>query len=225
MMRYTDFEAQLLVATYLANATSGDGISRSGDLLDRYALEFRDGWVAQAAIELGRQGFIHGRGTMGGDREQPLLLTPAGMKEAERLIHLGLKVAEKAIVVLTEVKPSNDDTEATVEIPASDRIVRLDHNSVEHREVVLQCNSLLDALSKGNDVGSLSAEDVSVAIAETKSLQIEIQGDFVRRSAFWERSHSLLAWVAKEAAGAIVGVIALAAIAAFAALLGYPVPF
>lgn len=91
-MRYGEFEEEFLVAAYRESAIQGDNRISSGDLLDRYPLRLRDGWVHQLVSDLGSRGLIRGKGVVGDERSQPIMLTAAGMKEAERLIDRGVGI-------------------------------------------------------------------------------------------------------------------------------------
>ena len=89
-MKFSEFEEEFLVAAYQEAEIQGTERVTSGDLLDRYPLRFRNGWVYQVLEDLRKRGLIRGRGNVGDERSQRVFLTAAGMKEAETLLDRGV---------------------------------------------------------------------------------------------------------------------------------------
>jgi DNA-binding MarR family transcriptional regulator len=89
-VRYGEFENEFLVATYREAEIRPNTKFSSAEILDRYPLRWKEGWVHQLVADLGRRGLIRGRGVDADERSQPIMLTANGMKEAEKLIDAGI---------------------------------------------------------------------------------------------------------------------------------------
>ena len=229
MANYTTFEREFLVGAYLLVERTGREIVGARDILTAFNLEPRPNWVRRAIQSYTDNGYSRGRMTMGDELDQHVYLSADGVKEAEHLIDQGMvSTADLEQVPPTDL-PSPDgariiDVAEAEVVPASDRIVRMDHNSAAYITAVEQTDALADALARGNDVGKMSHEEVAVAAAEVESLRRELQGNAVRATAFWHRATSVLGWIGREAAGAVVGSLAIAALVALAALHGFSMP-
>lgn len=105
-------------------------------------------------------------------------------------------------------------------VPAADRIVRLDHNSTVFQDFKVAFDNLEEGLRASNNLGGLSANEFYVAKSEVAQVGIDCERQWVRPSHLWRVAKSTLLWLAETAAEAIVGALALAALAALATLLG-----
>ena len=112
--------------------------------------------------------------------------------------------------------------EPSAQIPASDRLVTIDHNSPDVSRAIADAKQLASDLVLNNDVGNLSEQGVAVAAQEVNEIAQALEGPAVRMPAFAERAKSTLSWIGKEAAAALVGAAALALLALIAALIGFP---
>jgi hypothetical protein len=106
-------------------------------------------------------------------------------------------------------------------VPASDRIVSLDHNNPDVVRAIADAGHLAKQLRESNDVGKLSPEAVAVAVQEVAEIAMSLKGPAVRMPAFGDRATATLSWIAKEAGGAVIGAAALGLIALLAGLLGF----
>lgn len=229
-MTYTKFERDFLVGAYLVVERTGREIVDASDVLNAFNLEPRTNWIRRAIQSYTDNGYSRGRMHMGDEREQHIYLSPEGVKEAERLIDEGIVIVADLEGDSTEDRRHihgviiTDEADGQI-VPASDRIVRLDHNSDAYGKAVTEINALSEAIRSNNNFGNMTKEAVSVATAEVDSLKRELEGEAVRASAFWDRAKSLLGWIAREAGGALVGAVALGALAAIGSLLGFQAPF
>ena len=96
----------------------------------------------------------------------------------------------------------------------------LDHNSKAYQDAAEAFDELLKALETTNDVGNLSEDEIEEARVAVKQLKAEIDGDFIELPGFANRARLILTWIGKEAAGAVVGGLAIAALVAVANLIG-----
>ncbi len=131
---------------------------------------------------------------------------------------LGFKNIESA-----QVLGASEAGQASAEVPGSDRVVGLDHNSRSFGQVVSGAKDLQVQLLSANDVGDLSQRQVQVAAHEIGQIVETLHQDYVRPLALWSRSSSVLGWIGKEAAAALVGAAALALLALIATLLGFTI--
>lgn len=162
-MRFSEFADELLVALYHESELTPNKTFASAEILDRYPLRWREGWVHQLVADFGTRGLIHGRGSIGDERSQPLRLTANGLRAAERLIDQGV-----AIFRLEEPEPAKgvgyDDASppsgpSPTEIealdaklaPAADRNVAFDHNSPNLNEAIEKLEESLPTIEGSNE--------------------------------------------------------------------------
>lgn len=105
-------------------------------------------------------------------------------------------------------------------IPASDRIVRMDHNSKEFRDFEDAFDRLRESLLRSNDFGDMSPDEVAVAKDEVAQFSQEQKREWVRPAHMWQVAKSTFFWLVDHAAGTVVGQLALIALTALATLLG-----
>lgn len=106
------------------------------------------------------------------------------------------------------------------EVPASDRTVRFDHNSQKFNDFEVAYRELVAAIKAANDFGGQTDDQVEAIKAELDLLS-QMKNQFVvRTSQIWQFAKNTLLWIAEQALGAIIGSLALAALAALASLLG-----
>lgn len=230
-LRYKDFSNQFLVASYHESRLRPDETIRSGEIIDRYPLAFEPGWVVQLVRDLGVRGYFTSKGVDSDDRGQPIRLTGRGLRVAEDLIEAGLDVrvgvppGTATLASLGTIDPSALDDIFRLdggEVPASDRIVTLDHNNPDLVRAISDTKQLAAQLQGSNDVGGMSPEAVAVAVDEIGQIATSLQRPAVRMPSFGNRVVSTLTWIGKEAAGALVGAAALGLLALLAMILGIP---
>ncbi len=105
-------------------------------------------------------------------------------------------------------------------VPAADRIVRLDHNSTGFSDFTGAVKQLEQAIRSANYVGELSPDDLEVARAELLQLKRGHEGKWIRPAHIWQVAKSTLLWIFNKSADAAFGLLALAALEALAKLLG-----
>jgi hypothetical protein len=184
---------------------AGGGRVSAEQVAGRMNNEYSEGRVKMALQALERDKLARAQhNTMTGSKYE---ISETGFKNIE-----AAKVAEGA----NSAKPFES-------IPGSDRVVGLDHNSRSFVEVVSGAKDLQAQLLSANDVGDLSPRQVQVAAHEIEQIVETLQQDYVRPFALWSRSSSVLGWIGKEAAAALVGAAALALMALIATLLGFTI--
>ena len=135
---YTSFEEHLLVAIYYtSNRLAKDEVSFA-EAKSLYALDDNTRWLNRAMMHFVDFKWAEGPLLLGDVENQPIELTAAGLRQAEELI-----AADK--IVLDRI---GSDPLGGIKIPASDRIVSLNHNQLA--AVVQPIDDLVGALDADN---------------------------------------------------------------------------
>lgn len=145
----------------------------------------------------------------------------ASKAEAQNAIDSFKKNAPSALVE----DPANaiEDLRRRLEsapIPAADRIVSLDHNSIAFKEFKAAFKKLEESIRTSNDLGDLSDEEIEVAKSEISQIGSEQKRQWIRPAHVWMIAKSTLLWIFSQAASAVIGTLALSLLAALAGLLG-----
>lgn len=93
------------------------------------------------------------------------------------------------------------------EIPASDRVVTLGHNSSEQIEVLQKVDDLLTAVIEANDFPG-TPEEKEQTVAELTAGRRLLEATRIRVGAIREVLQPKLNWLIEKAGGAIVGKLA-----------------
>jgi|TARA_Y100001001_G_C7914023_1_gene276258 hypothetical protein len=110
------------------------------------------------------------------------------------------------------------------EIPASDRIVRPDHNSKEFKDFEAVHENLTDKFRRSNDLREFTSDEIEIAKSEIAEIGVEGRKSNFRAEHLWLKAKSALLWVAEKAADGIVKALAVALLVAIASLIGIPLP-
>ncbi|HMG48441.1 MAG TPA: hypothetical protein VK614_13400 [Allosphingosinicella sp.] len=105
-------------------------------------------------------------------------------------------------------------------VPASDRVVSLDHNDENLRNIDVELEVLRQRILRGNDVGDMTDAEREAAASEVYQLHLMLQDRQVRIAALIERSRGTLVWIADKAGGAAIGTMALAILQAICSYFG-----
>jgi hypothetical protein len=112
----------------------------------------------------------------------------------------------------------------SIDIPASDRIVHIDHNSPAYREVDTNLANLEEHVRCSNSLAEDNPSDRDRVLAELSASRRLLQAARVRLELIKQLVVPALQWIAKKFADHIIGILATAAFAALATLLGFPIP-
>lgn len=116
---------------------------------------------------------------------------------------------------------SGTEISETDYVPASDRVVRLDHNSEPVAKIIADTRGLIQQLETGNDLGDMSPEEAEAARNEVKQIVLAFEGEGIRVNETFARVKSTLTWVVTRAAEAFVGSMALALLGLIANFFGF----
>lgn len=107
-------------------------------------------------------------------------------------------------------------------IPASDRVVSVNHNSEPVKEARQSVDDLVEKLRLGNDLGNLTVEEADAAANEVYQLGLILDNENIRPAMIATFATTTLRWIADKAAGAVVGTMALSLLALLGAIFGIP---
>jgi hypothetical protein len=96
----------------------------------------------------------------------------------------------------------------SMRVPASDRIVDLDHNSPTFSEISDRLDELEGRLRVDNDTGELVGEERATALEEVSRLRAWWSSSKIRVMSFVSLAKSTLGWIGEKAASATVGELA-----------------
>lgn len=208
---YSAFWKTLLVALSDHERTHGPGIYELDQIAKSAKLNFQRGWLRKAAYHFKDQGWINEAFTMG--------LGEDGGLGAE-LTGIGLETAETLASSLSSYSAPSKSPASKSTIPASDRIVSLDHNSNSYKEAVSSVNEVIDGLNKANDLGDLTVEEkeaITSSLTTSKLLLAQLK---IRVSIVSELVVPPFKWVMKKFADQAIGKIAGIAVGKILALFG-----
>jgi hypothetical protein len=120
---------------------------------------------------------------------------------------------EKQIIVTDTVPQPNV-------LPASDRVVSLDHNSAPYREAVGALDAAISVAEKSNSLGDLTAGERSSILSQLKTGRTLFDDKTIRVSAYRAVLEPGLRWLLEKCADNAVGLALTAALTAIGTLLG-----
>lgn len=114
--------------------------------------------------------------------------------------------------------------EGAVAVPASDRIVRLDHNSASYAEAVDKLSQVKDWANRSNELAAADPAEKERVIAEVEAGERLLRAVQVRAETVWKVLQPALRWLREKTTEAVYATLVAAALTAVAALLGVPIP-
>jgi hypothetical protein len=209
---YSQFEDEFLVAAYELCEETGNDAAPVREILEKYAFEPKSNWVGRALQGLIDNTYAKDYRHIGPDIDQEVHLSPLGARHAERLLKEGVRPPKSSgveevlppqikdvsggRVLLSDgpVPPDLPGREGDILfelgdthtlLPASDRMVPLDHNSAPYSEVRNGLAELHEELRTANDLdctpdererllASLAAAQTLWESAQLKIIQIKV---------------------------------------------------
>jgi cell division protein ZapA (FtsZ GTPase activity inhibitor) len=113
-----------------------------------------------------------------------------------------------------------EDLEDQSNVPASDRIVTLNHNSPDHREAIEAIGRVTEALAADNEYGAEAPEEKEALLGALKSGRLLLSATQVRVSAIRATLLPALQYIADNFAKGAVAALGAAAVAAVLKLIG-----
>jgi hypothetical protein len=114
-----------------------------------------------------------------------------------------------------------EEAESPRAVPASDRVVRLDHNSAAYLEADAELTEAIAALRANNAYRASDPEDYEQRLAELEGGQRLLKAPQTRLDAITAVLVRSLQWLAVKLADTVVGKVIEKALTALAALLGF----
>ena len=112
----------------------------------------------------------------------------------------------------------------SLNIPASDRIVPVDHNSPAYQEVDTNLVTLEDHLRRSNSLAEDSPSERDQVLAELSASRRLLKAVQVRIELLKQLLLPALRWIAKKSGEIAVGIAITAVLTALATLLGFSIP-
>jgi hypothetical protein len=117
-----------------------------------------------------------------------------------------------------------EEMESSGIAPASNRVVRLDHNSAAYLEAEARLTEMVAAVQSNNEYAVTEPEDWEQSVAELESGQRLLKAPQVRLDAITSVLVKGLTKLVAKFGDALLGALAALALTALAALLGIPLP-
>jgi hypothetical protein len=112
----------------------------------------------------------------------------------------------------------------SLDIPASDRVVPVDHNSPEYQQVDTNLATLEEHLRGSNSLAEDSPSERDQVLAELSATRRLLKAAQVRIGLLKQLLTPAVQWIAKKSAEHTVGIAITALLAALATLLGLSIP-
>jgi hypothetical protein len=166
---FRDFKDQLLVAIAIEAKAEPTSQLTPSDVAAARALSYRNGWLRQAVKSLENLGYIDARYYLGGGEDGGMMvqITGSGLEVAEELCNRSGIDLYQEVDELNQIK--SPSTNFGVEIPASDRIVLLDHNSDPIKSIQEKVVEVFDAAKSSNSLSANNLNEAEQNIAELKA--------------------------------------------------------
>jgi hypothetical protein len=169
-MSFREFKEELLISiAILAKAIPTTQLEPL-DVATARKLFYREGWLRQAVKALDDQGHIKAIFFMGGGDNvgMRVQITGDGLEHAEELCH------EAGLDLYEEIDQYNkgDNTieiESFIAVPASDRIVKINHNSTEYKKIVDGLSEVSEAARTSNSLSLENVDEKDQHIAEIEA--------------------------------------------------------
>jgi hypothetical protein len=204
--KHSDFRDALLIALAKHAEGSTSQYMDAKKAADAEGLSYIPGWVSRAVEHFENRGLVKALRTMGGgiDGAINVRLTSDGFDEAEELTEKLSTIVENEVSVA----------------PASDRVVRIDHNSQAYRDTDNAIHEALEIAKENNQLAAEEPEEHEQAIAELEGGRRLLKAVRVRAEAAWAIIAPPLKWLAAKFVDTAIGKAFEAALLLIGALLG-----
>jgi hypothetical protein len=219
-MSFREFKENLLIA--IAILAKGIPTAEIEPLAAAKArnLSYRHGWLRQAVKSLDEQGHVSARFYMGGgeDGGMPVRVTGAGLEYAEELCdNAGSDLYEE--IDEHNAAATAVETESPVVVPASDRVVKIDHNSNDYKEIVDGLSQVSEAARKSNSLNIESADIKDQHLAEIDAGKRLLEAPQVNAGLVEKLLIPALKWISEKIAEAVIAAVVATLIALIVTLL------
>lgn len=200
---FREFRERLLIALAKASQEQANRVLDLKQVADAAGLQYQPGWIRQAGQLLDERRQIHGHFSKAHSMDEGVsgLIKGQGLEDAEELI---------------EKYERSDEPE----IPASNRYVRISHNSDEFRAAEDTLQEVTTLVRQSNEYATQDPEDQEQRLAEIESGHSLLNSVRVRIDAIKTVLISALKYLTKKFADHAIGYAAGLAIGAVLTLLG-----
>ncbi len=221
-MSFKAFKEDLLVALAIVAEAKATEQFEAIEITRQRDITYRDGWLRQAVKLLEDNGDIRVTRYLGGgeDLGMKISLTGPGIEHAEeicgeRASNLYEEIEENKI----QANPTSDPT--SLDIPASDRVVKIDHNLPEYREIVEKIDSVTFTAKTNNLLKSDYPEESEQRVAELEAGRRLLDAPQANPRLIKELLINALKWFAEKIADGVVSTMIATLMLIIAKFLGF----
>ena len=127
--------------------------------------------------------------------------------------------------LLKKIHRDAESTQVKEKIPASDRIVVIDHNSLPYLELSEKLASVEEGVAQSNELSAQNPDEVIRIVSEISAGRRLLKSARMRLEAIISVLVSALKWVVAHAIEGTVGALATAALLTLANVLGISIPW
>jgi hypothetical protein len=213
-MSFKGFKEELLVGLAVVSNAKPTFSEEAFEVAKKRKLEFRDGWLRQAVKSLDQDGFIRATYFLAGGENlgMPVSITGDGLQLAEEIANSnGFDLYEE----ISEFNAATSAQGKTIEtlVPASDRIVRIDHNSTQYKSVVRDIEQVKQYALKSNSLREEFGEVLDQKLAEIEAGERLIQAPQANADMVRSLLVNSLKWLGEKIADHAIGVLVAAVLA------------
>jgi len=218
-MSFRDFKDDLLLALAFVSEAKPTIQVDPLEAANARNLKFREGWLRQAVNALNDEGLIKARFFLGGDENRGMRcsLTGAGLQEAEEIAsRTGYDLYGELDRISSSSKISSSEPKP---IPASDRIVQIDHNAPEFLDIKDKLERTILATRQSNSL----REDMAAAeqhIAELEAGKVILSASQADKTLVERLLLPALKWLLEKIADNVVSILITTLITLIAAYFG-----
>jgi hypothetical protein len=202
-MRFRTFTDRLFMALGEVCTRVPDHLVGAEQVAETAGLDHYSGWIREAVNRLQLEGYLTTQNSL---TQTSVMLTGAGWDHYHDLL-------EKNGV-------PEDSSGVTEVVPASDRVVRLDHNSADFRDADERLSEVIQAIRANNELAANDPEEHEQRIAELEGGQRLLKAVRVRVNAAMEMLIKPLQWLLVKVGENLISALITIAITALAALFG-----
>jgi hypothetical protein len=186
------------------------------------ALSYREGWLRQAIKSLEEYGYIKAMYFMAADEDlgMRVQLTGSGIEYAEELCNergsdLYEEIEEQNVLSKTIAGP------VELQVPASDRVVKINHNAPEYQKIVAGIETVTAAAKKNNSLKSAYPEDFEQRIAELEAGKRLIDAPQANAQLVYSSLTKALKWILEKIVDNVVAATITPLLLLIAAYFGF----
>lgn len=217
-MNFREFKNELLVAMVVFAKAQPNKQIDPLDAANSQNLTFREGWLRQAVKSLNDEGLIRTYFTLGGGENGGMTsnITGSGIQEAEDIANdNGYDLYEEIDEAQNSVERSSIQS-----APASDRTVKIDHNSSQYTEIIEKLDKAILSARTSNSIRNDDPDTADQRVSELEAGKVLISAPQADKSLVKNLLLPALRWIMEKIADNIVAALIGSLITLIAAYFG-----